>query len=117
MSKKTIKKQPAKATQASQTTQNSSSTQPDKKTMILVIAASVIGIIMAVISWMILPDSVATQFKSMDTGAPDVPKFVAVALPLAITLFSAVQTFKYPDSIKICLVGYAANILFWLSNM
>ena len=117
MSKKTIKKQPVKANQTSQLTQNSRSAQPDKKTMILVIAASVIGIIMAVISWMILPDSVATQFQSMDTGAPDVPKFVAVALPLGITLFSAVQTFKYPDSIKICLVGYAANILFWLSNM
>ena len=114
MSKKTIKKQPVKTSQGNQ---NSMSTQPDKKAMILVVAACMIGIVMAVISWMILPDSVATQFQSFDTGAPDVPKFVAVALPLAITLFSAVQTFKYPDSIKICLVGYAANILFWLSNM
>ena len=117
MSKKIVTKQPPKTNQPSKGMQNSSSTQPDKKTIILVIAASVIGIIMAAISWMILPDSVATQFQGLDTGAPDVPKFVAVALPLAITLFSAVQTFKYPDSIKICLVGYAANILFWLSNM
>ena len=71
MSRKLVSKQPEKAGQTSKETQNSS-TQPDKKTMVLVIAASVIGIIMAVISWMILPDSVATQFKSMDTGAPDI---------------------------------------------
>ena len=44
------------------------------------------GIVFAVISWNILPDTVATQFGGMlDTGAPTIPKFVAVLLPFAIT--------------------------------
>lgn len=89
----------------------------DKKAIILAAGAIVIGVVMAVISWIILPDMVATQFKEMSTGAPDVPKVVAVALPLVITGIFAVQSLKNKDSIKICLVGYAANILFWLSNM
>ena len=117
MSKKLTKQQPPKAnSQNTQSTQQSRE-QPDNKRMALIAGAIAIGVIMAVISWMILPDSVSTQFKSLDTGAPNVPKFVAVALPLGITIFSAVQALKIPDSIKICLVGYAANILFWLSNM
>ena len=114
MSKKTVKKQPQKV--SAQNMQNQSK-NPDYKSVILVAGAIVIGIVMAVISWMILPDSVATQFKGMSTGAPNVPKVVAVALPLGITVFSAIQSFKVPDSIKICLVGYVANILFWLSNI
>ena len=89
----------------------------NKKALILAAGAILIGIVMAVISWMILPDMVATQFKGMSTGAPDVPKIVAVALPLVITGVFAVQSLKNRESIKICLVGYVANILFWLSNM
>lgn len=114
MSNKVVKKQLGHTT--TQQTPGRGS-QPDKKNMTLIIGAIAIGVIMAIISWVILPDSVATQFKSMNTGAPNVPKFVAVALPLGITIFSAVQALKIPDSIKICLVGYAANILFWISNM
>lgn len=111
MSKKIVKKQPEKVS-----VQDKSKT-PDNKSLLLVAGAILIGVVMAVISWMILPDSVATQFKGMSTGAPNVPKIVAVALPLGITVVCAIQSFKIPDSIKICLVGYAANILFWLSNM
>ena len=114
MSKKIVKKQPEKVSVQNRQSQSKNS---DNKSLLLVAGAIGIGIVMAVISWMILPDSVATQFKGMSTGAPNVPKVVAVALPLGITVFSAVQSLKIPDSIKICLVGYVANILFWLSNM
>ena len=114
MSKKVVKKQPEKMPAKNMQSQGKNI---DNKSLILAAGAIVIGFVMAVISWMILPDSVATQFKGMSTGAPDVPKVVAVALPLGITIFCAVQSLKIPDSIKICLVGYAANILFWLSNM
>ncbi len=114
MSKKLVKKQPV---QASQSNQTAAGTQSEKKRLRLAIGAIAIGVIMAVISWVILPDSVATQFKGLSTGAPNVPKLVAVALPLVITVLCAVQSLKIPDSLKICLVGYAANILFWISNM
>ena len=114
MSKKTVKKQPQKVPVQNVPRQSKT---PDNKSLILVAGAIGIGIVMAVVSWMILPDSVATQFKGMSTGAPNVPKIVAVALPLGITVVCAIQSLKVPDSIKICLVGYAANILFWLSNL
>jgi len=113
MSKKLAKNQPVQTNQSKQT----ADMQAEKKRLTLAIGAVVIGVVMAVISWIILPDSVATQFKGFDTGAPNVPKLVAVALPLGITVLCAWQSLKIPDSIKICLVGYAANILFWISNM
>lgn len=114
MSKKTVQKQTAPMNQKE--TQKES-TQLDNRSIALAAGAIIIGVVMAVISWMILPDMVATQFESMSTGAPDVPKIVAVALPLAITGIFAVQSVKNKESLKICLVGYAANILFWISNM
>lgn len=117
MSKKLRKQQPPKANPQNMQSRQKGRVQPDNKRMALVVGAIAIGVIMAVVSWMILPDSVSTQLKSLDTGAPNVPKIVAVALPLGITIFSAVQSLQIPDSIKICLVGYAANILFWISNM
>jgi len=83
---------------------------------IIAAAAIVIGIVMAVISWQILPASVATQPAAFNTGAPNVPKFVAVLLPLGITVFSAVSCVNYRKQAWICLVGYVLNILFWVTN-
>ncbi len=88
-----------------------------RKNIIMAGIAIAIAVVMAVISWMILPDMVATQFSGFDTGAPDVPKLVAVALPLIITSVFAIQSINRSECLKICLVGYAANILFWISNM
>jgi len=88
-----------------------------KKNIILAVVLIVIGIVMAVVSWMILPDEVATQFSGFDTGAPTVPKFVAVILPFAITTIFAIYGITYRKQALICLVGYGLNILFWLSNM
>ncbi len=114
MAKKIASKQPVQANVKQAPKSNS---QPDNKRMILAAGAVLIGIIMAIISWMILPESVATQFKGMSTGAPAVPKIVAVAIPLVITVVGVVQALKLPEAFKICLVGYVANILFWISNM
>ncbi len=114
MSKKTVGKQPSQATRYPKQEEKP---KTEKKDLIFAVGAIVIAVVMAVISWMILPASVATQFQGMSTGAPNVPKLVAVALPLVITVVFAVQSLKNHDSLKVCLVGYAANILFWLSNM
>ena len=84
-------------------------------TMIAVVAI-VISIIFAVISWNILPESVATQPAAFSTGAPDVPKFVAVLLPFGISVVSAVGCINYRKQALICLVGYVLNILFWVTN-
>lgn len=90
-----------------------------EKRLNIIFAACLIlgGIIMAVISWNILPAEVATQFNGLDTGAPSVPKFVAVLLPLAITTLFAIYGISYRKQLMVSFVGYLLNILFWLSNM
>lgn len=89
----------------------------EKKVNIMIAAAAiVIGIIMAIISWQILPESVATQPAAFNTGAPDIPKFAAVLFPLGITVFSAVSCINYRKQAWICLAGYVLNILFWVTN-
>lgn len=79
-------------------------------------AAIVVAVIFAIISWQILPESVATQPAAFSTGAPNVPKFIAVLLPFGITVFSAVSCISYRKQAWICLVGYVLNILFWVTN-
>lgn len=88
-----------------------------QKNVIFAGIAIAIAVVMAVVSWNILPDMVATQFRSLDTGAPDVPKIVAVALPFIITTVFAVQSINNNEYLKMSLLGYAANILFWISNI
>ncbi len=90
----------------------------EKRVNIMLAACMIVGaVIMAVVSWNILPAEVATQFSGLDTGAPSVPKFVAVALPFGITTLFAIYGISYRKQLLVGLVGYALNILFWLSNM
>ena len=88
-----------------------------QKNVIFAGVAIAIALVMAIVSWNILPDMVATQFRGLDTGAPDVPKIVAVALPFIITTVFSVQSINNKEYLKMTLLGYAANILFWISNM
>lgn len=91
--------------------------QGKKIRMIVAAVAILIGVAMAVYSFMTLPAEVATQFEGfMNTGAPTAPKLMAVLLPLGITVLFAVKSVSQPKSIFICLVGYAMNVLFWLCN-
>ncbi len=88
-----------------------------QKSVIFAGVAIAIAAIMAIVSWNILPDMVATQFRGLDTGAPDVPKIIAVALPFIITTIFAVQSINNKEYLKMSLIGYVANVLFWVSNM
>lgn len=91
---------------------------PEEKRINIVIAvvAIVIAVAMAIYSWQVLPDVVANQLGSFDTGAPPVPKIVAVLLPFGISVFSAISCINYRKQALVCLVGYALNIVFWISN-
>lgn len=92
-------------------------TPKEKKVNIIIAAvAIVIAVVMAVYSWQTLPDMVSDQIASFDTGAPPVPKLVAVLLPFGISVFSAFSSINYRKQALVCLVGYALNILFWISN-
>lgn len=91
---------------------------PEEKRVNIIIAvvAIIIAIAFAVYSWQVLPAQVANQPAMFDTGAPKIPKLVAVLLPFGISVFSAVSAINYRKQALICLVGYAMNILFWISN-
>jgi len=92
------------------------SPEEKKVNTIIAVLALIVAVIFAVISWQILPAQVSNQLASFDTGAPPIPKFVAVLLPFGISAFSAVSAINYRKQALICLVGYAMNILFWISN-
>ena len=91
---------------------------PEEKRINIIIAvvAIIVSIGFAIASWQILPDMVSDQIASFDTGAPPAPKLVAVLLPFGISVFSAVSSINYRKQALVCLVGYALNILFWISN-
>lgn len=90
----------------------------EKKQNIIFAGLLILGAaVMAVISYNILPAEVATQFSGLDTGAPSVPKWVAVALPFGITTLFAIYGISYRKQAYIGLIGYALNVLFWISNM
>jgi len=91
---------------------------PEEKRVntIIAVIAIIVSIAFAVASWMILPESVATQPAAFHTGSPDIPKIVAVLLPFAISAFSAVSSINYRKQALVCLVGYVMNVLFWISN-
>lgn len=87
-----------------------------KVNIIIAIVAIIIAIGFAVCSWYILPDTVQTQIAALDTGAPAVPKIVAVLLPFGICVLSAISSINYRKQAFVCLIGYAMNILFWITN-
>ena len=83
---------------------------------LLTLGLAALTVIMAVYSWSILPAVVATQPAAFQTGAPQVPKFVAVAIP---TMLMAVFTYLGQRETKLflgSLIGIAMHIAFWLSN-
>ena len=88
-----------------------------KERLIVAAVVMLISLVMAVYGWMTLPAEVATQFEGfMNTGAPAVSKVIAVFVPFVMNAIFAWRSLSEPKSIFMCLVGYAVNVLFWLSN-
>lgn len=92
--------------------------QEGKKLRILIAAIAIlIGVVMAVYGFITLPAEVATQFQGfLNTGAPPVPRIIAVLLPLGLVVLYAIRSVSHPKSIFLCLFGYLINVLFWFSN-
>ena len=99
-------------------TQGIPSVTPEEKRINIIIAviAIIVAIVFAIYSWQVLPEQVANQPAAFDTGAPPIPKIVAVLLPFGISVGSAIMSVNYRKQALVCLVGYALNILFWISN-
>jgi len=85
--------------------------QDDMKKIMIAGGLFLIGVVMSVISWMILPDAVAMQFKGWQTGAPAFPMLLAVLIAFAFSSAFSVLSVKYEEGIKYTFIGYGLHIL------
>ena len=79
----------------------------------LIIAA----IVMSVISWVILPDTVIMQFPGLQTGLAPFPKIFAVLIAFVFSAVFAVLSVKNEEGVKYAFIGYALHILYWVCNL
>lgn len=92
-------------------------TDRERKENVLIAAGIiVVAIVMAVISWFILPDYVSTQLAAVNTGAPAFPKWLAVLFPFGLTTVFAVTSVNCRRQFPACLMGLALYVIFWLIN-
>ena len=77
----------------------------------------IIAIVMAVISWVILPDTVIMQFPGLQTGLAPFPKFLAVLIAFGFTALFSVLSVKQEEGVKYAFIGYALHILYWVCNL
>ena len=76
-----------------------------------------ISVVLAVISWLILPDMVSMQFKGLQTGAPALPKLFAVLIAFGFSAGFSVASARMEEARRYAFIGYALHILFWISNL
>ena len=89
-----------------------------EKTENVLIAMGIIAValVMAVVSWFILPDYVSTQLAGFSTGVPALPKWLAVLFPFLITTILAASSVNCRRQFPVSLIGFALNVVFWLIN-
>ena len=71
---------------------------------------------LAVYSWIVLPEMVATQPAAFSTGAPPVHKLVAIALPTALMVMFGYLGSTERKMYLGTLIGVGLHILFWITN-
>lgn len=91
--------------------------QEDMKRVMIAGGLFLVGVVMAVISWIILPDAVSMQFKGLQTGVPAFPKFLAVIIAFAFSSAFSFASIKYEEGVKYTFIGYALHILYWICNL
>ena len=87
------------------------------KRLIVAAILMVVAIIFSVISWIILPDAVATQFKGLQTGAIALPKILAVLIAFAFSAAFSVLSVIQEEAVRYAFIGYGLHILFWICNL
>ena len=79
-----------------------------------VICIAAVGL--AVYSWMVLPDMVATQPAAFSTGAPAVHKLFAIGLSTALMVMFGYLGGRERKLYLGSLIGVALHVLFWVTN-
>ena len=91
--------------------------QDEVKKIMMAGGLFLIGVVMAVISWMILPDAVSVQFKGLQTGVPSFPKLLAVGIAFVFSSAFSAMSVKYEEGVKYTFIGYGLHILYWICNL
>ena len=71
---------------------------------------------LAVYSWFVLPDLVATQPAAFSTGAPPMPKSFCVALPTVLMVMFGYLGSKDRKMYMGAMIGVILHVLFWVTN-
>ena len=71
---------------------------------------------LAVYSWIVLPDMVATQPAAFSTGAPAVHKLFAIGLSTALMVMFGYLGSRERKLYLGSLIGVALHVLFWVTN-
>ena len=87
------------------------------KRIIIASILVLVGIVMAIISWIILPDAVMMQFPGLQTGVPAFPKFLAILVAFGFTAVFSVFSVKQEEAVKYAFIGYVLHILYWICNL
>ena len=89
----------------------------DRVQNFLIMALIVVAAVgLAVYSWIVLPEMVATQPASFSTGAPPVHKTFAIGLCTVLMLMFGYLGGKERKMYLGTLIGVALHVLFWLTN-
>lgn len=91
-------------------------TRENKAALIIAVILILTALVMGVVSWFILPDLVLMQFPQLQTGAPMLPKIVAVLFPFALSTVFAVLSLKESQAAKYALLGHVFYVLLWICN-
>jgi hypothetical protein len=87
------------------------------KRIIIASILVLVGIVMAIISWIILPEAVMMQFPGLQTGVPAFPKFLAILVAFGFTAVFSVFSVKQEEAVKYAFIGYVLHILYWICNL
>ncbi|MGE4485180.1 MAG: hypothetical protein AB7C97_08725 [Oscillospiraceae bacterium] len=90
-----------------------------KSTTIVAVCLIAVSVILAVISFLILPDMVTVQVTFSGGAGNTMPKLFAVALPFVISIIFAVIYCRKDDNKRylfLSLLGIAIYVITWAIN-
>lgn len=90
-----------------------------KNKKLITIAITIVAIILFIISYFLLPDTIAMQLQANGNLGNYMPKYLALLIPLAITLIGNFSFYKNAQSkyLVIALVGLLMFVLTLFMNL
>lgn len=91
----------------------------DKKRLYIVASVILLSVILAVVSWFVLPDMVAVQINMQGNAGNTVPKLIGILIPLFFSVVFSVLYYKNGDlrHLLISVLGIVIGIVFIFFNI